>query len=349
MEPVERCFEDLSSGAQALDEEKCIAYVCDERGNRRGEIGGGGYVLAIQIDSKTGKMEIINERESLSTEPAYICLDKSKRYVLVVHHCDRGYATKITKDADGRYTSTVQFDDAAVVLFPVMEDGSLGDACDVMIMKGDGVPGEHPQAKLHSIVADPSGELFVVCDKGMDKLHSIGLDRENGKLLYKSQLDSKVGYHPRYGAFHPFLPVFYYNNEKQPMLCTTRYDVASGQLTPLAEEHVLTEPNRGKPSEASDIVAHPNGKWLYVSDRGSNCIAAYMLDEKGIPCLVQNISCAGENPRGMCLSPDARFLLVANSDTDNVGAFSFQEDGCLKLEHSDISTPCPANIKILTV
>lgn len=348
LELVERGFEDVSAGAQALDEEKAIAYVCDERGSRRNELGGGGYVLAIRIDTKTGKMSLINEKPSLSPEPSYICLDKSGRYALVVHHCDGGYVTHIRKE-DGKYRSGVRFDDAAVVLFPLLKDGSLGDPCDVAVLHGDRVPGDHSQAKLHAIVADPAGELFLVCDKGMDKIYSFGLDREKGKLVYLGEHRSKDGYRPRYGAFHPTLPVFYYDNEKAPVVCAVGYEAASGNLTDLAEEGIQTEANRGKPSEASDIAVHPSGRWLYVSDRGSQMIAMLALDEKGIPSLRQNVGCEGENPRGICLSPDGRFLLSANSDTNNISVFSVGEDGLLTLVRSDVFSPCPANIKIMRV
>lgn len=347
---VERGFEEASVGAQTLDCENRIAYLCDERGNRRGEIGGGGYVLAVRVEPETGKLCLINEQASLSTEPASICLDATGKYALVVHHCDTGYATGITRSADGRYASGARFDDAAVVLLPLREGGGLGEACDVHILRGEGVPGIHAQSRLHSIVPDPTGELFLVCDKGMDRICAFGLDRKAGKLVYKGEHPVKDGYRPRYGAFHPVLPVYYHNNEQAAVLCAYRYEAATGRLKRLAEAPLLCmQKDGGVQAEAADIIMHSSGRWLYVSDRAANVIAAFALDEAGVPTLCQNIHCGGENPRGLCLSPDARFLLAANSDTDNIAIFSVGEDGMLNLVRADIHTPCPANIRIMTV
>lgn len=342
---VQRAFDEISVGAQVLNEQNSIAYVCDERGSRRGEVGGGGYVLAIHIDPATGKLTLINEKPSLSPEPSYVLLDKSCRYVVVVHHCDGGCATKIQQDETGAYYSSVQFDDAAVVLFPLNSDGSLGDPCDVSVVPG----GPSQQAKLHCIVADPSGELFLICDKGMDKVYAFTIDRQAGKLVRLASTDVPQGYSPRYGAFHPTLPVFYFNNEKTSMVCAMHYDVKTGALHPLAQASLQAEHQKSMRVEASDLAVHSQGKCLYVSDRGGNQLAVFALSETGALSLVQNIGCGGENPRGICLSPDGRFLLVANSDTDNVLAFAIQADGSLQGPVAGVHTACPANIRILTV
>lgn len=50
LELIETIREDIAAGQLYLDDENRILYSVDECGERRGEIGGGGYVLAFRID-----------------------------------------------------------------------------------------------------------------------------------------------------------------------------------------------------------------------------------------------------------------------------------------------------------
>lgn len=347
MQLLETVFPDVSAGQQCIDEERGIAYVVNEIGDQRGQTGGGGYVLALKIDPDSGHPVILNEKKSLSPAPSYFCLDKTKRYGVAVHHSGFGHVTKIRRDNQGRFHSVTMFDDAAVVLFRICGDGGLGDVCDVYIARGDGPSGPHMMSHLHSVISDPSGELFLVCDKGLDKIFSFGLDRERGKLVFLDETSVETGSCPRYGAFHPSLPVYYSNNEKSPNIFSFRYDVRSGALTRIAVTSMHGEENRGKPSEASDIAVHPNGRHLYASDRGTDMICVFDIDGQGGLTLRQNVPCGGKNPRGFSLSPDKRFLIAANSDTASLAVFRVGEDGLLELERSDIPAVCPANIRFV--
>lgn len=349
LELLETGFKDLAAGQQAVDERKRIAYVVNECGDRRGETGGGGYVVAVKIDARTGHLTQLNEKESLSPAPSYFLLDKSGKYGVAVHHSGFGHVTKIEREKDGKYRSVTLFDDAAVVLFKIEEDGSLGDVCDVSVVHGEGSSGPHMIPHLHCAVADPSGEIFAVCDKGLDRIYTYRIDRENGRLVRLSETTVETGCCPRYGAFHPSLPVFYSNNEKTPEIFSFHYDVKSGEMIRFAVDSVQEPQNAGQATEPSDIVVHPGGNYLYVSDRGADMIAVFDIDEKGGLKLKQNIACGGKNPRGLCLSPDLRFMLVANSDTATIAVFMIREDGTLVLYSDDTKAVCPANIRILSV
>ena len=221
---------DVAGGQMCVDEERRIVYVCNECGERRGEIGGGGYIMAYHFDVETGKMTLINEKETLCPEPSYVCLDAEKRYLAICHCSDPWHVTKIVRKNDGTFKNEVVFDDTGLVLFKLNEDGSIGEICDVAITEGTGGKGPNSQvnvdpvsghiqlveviSRLHSVVKSPDGRLLMVCDKGMDKIYSFRIDTEKGKLLKLSEWSSSdVACFPRYGAFHPVLPVFYANNE----------------------------------------------------------------------------------------------------------------------------------------
>jgi 6-phosphogluconolactonase len=374
MEWVESAFDDVNVGHQSVDAERSIAYITNECPSLRGQTGGGGYLMAVKIDPESGKPSLINEVPTLSQEPCYTCLDKTKRYILVSHHADFGFVTKIIKGEKGYSTVTV-FDDTALVLFRINEDGSLGDVCDLSLTPGEGASGPHTTSRHHCVIADPSGELFVVCDKGLDKIHTYHLDRAKGKLIQLQDTSVETGLVPRYGVFHPTLPIFYANHEGKTVVHAYRYDVASGKLdriggAPLmlherAAEGVadaLIHPKTlhermqlekaagglGK-AEAADILIHPNGKYLYASIRGANMVAVLDVDDAGALSLRANIDCGGVNPRGLCVSPDARFLFAANMESGNISTFSIRADGALHATGAGAKARSPGNIRIIAV
>ena len=378
MELIESAFEAVNVGHMSVDDEGGIVYLVNECPSQLGQTGGGGYLLALKIDPQTGKLTLINEKPTLGQEPCYTCLDKSKRYIIVSHHADFGFVTKVVKGEHG-YSTQVVFDDTALALFPICEDGSLGDACDVSITPGDGAPGPHPWARHHSVVADPSGELFIVCDKGLEQFHTYHLDRTNGKLVRLQDIIVEPDLIPRYGAFHPALPIFYANYERAAVIHAYCYDVASGRLErvgsaplllpdnpaelanaeaklplthpkTLAERmHMLQEkaPVGHDKVEPADILIHPNGRYLYASVRGANTISVLDVDIAGSISLREVIDCGGVNPRGLTISPDGRFLFAANMNSGNVATFSISADGGLRATGAGVKASSPGSMRIV--
>lgn len=346
---IETVCPDVAAGQLYLDAKNHILYSNDECGEQRGEIGGGGYVLAFCIDPETGALTEINRRPSLSPEPSYLCLDKSGKYMTVCHCADPFHVTRIVRDENGEFHNEVLFDDTGLVMFRIGEDGSIGNAADVVVTQGSG--GKDPNAsrkvdpvsghiqlvrvlsRLHSVVASPCGELLVVCDKGMDKVYTYQVDREAGKLIHKFTWEApEVACFPRYSAFHPEKPLVYVDNENHASVNTFCYDPESGVLERLSCTYLLKEDPGlidGKPAGCQDILVHPNGRMLYCTLSGLNMIVSCKLDASGNPTPVQWMQCRGVFPRGIALSPDQRFLLCGNMVSGDVTGFTVDADGFL--------------------
>lgn len=367
---IETICPEVAAGQLYLDAERGILYSNDECGERRGEIGGGGYLLAFRIDRETGKLTLMNQKDSLSPEPSYLCLDKSKKYLVTCHCSDPWHVTRIVKRPDGSYTNEVLFDDTALVMFRVNEDGSLGDVCDVAITPGTGGKGEHSQvnvdpvsghiqlveviSRLHAVLASPSGEMLVTCDKGMDKVYTYRIDREKGKLVFLNQWTApEVACFPRYAAFHPDLKkkVLYVNNENFAQLNSFHYDEDTGVLERFHKVYLLPEDPgmvEGKPVGAQDIMVHPNGKALYCTLCGLNLIVVCRLDDSGIPTPVQRIQSRGNLPRGIALSPDQRFLLSGNMVSGDITLFAVDEEGLLTDTGKTFGAVSPSAVRFFT-
>lgn len=361
---------EVAAGQLWLDGKRRVLYAVDERGERYGEVGGGGYLMAFSIDPASGELTLMNRRDSLCPEPSYITLDKSGRYIVICHCSDPWHVTRLVRHEDGTLENEVLFDETALVLFRVNEDGSLGPACDAASTPGTGGKGEHSQvnvdpvsghiqlvqviSRLHAVVASPDGELLAVCDKGMDKVYTYRIDREQGRLVYLSEWNApEVACFPRYAAFHPDpgKKVLYVNNENFALLNGFHYDSSTGALERFHKVYLLEkDPGmvEGKPVGAQDVMIHPNGKTLYCTLCGLNLIVVCRLAENGVPTVVQRLNSRGNLPRGIALSPDGRFLLSGNMVSGDVTTFAVDEDGLLTDTGKTYPAVSPSAIRFFT-
>lgn len=368
LELVETIRQDIAAGQLYLDEERLILYAVNECGERRNEIGGGGYVLSFRIDPETGRLSLLNEVQSLSPEPSYLCMTKSKKYLMTCHCADPWHVTKIVKREDGSLGNEVLFDDTALVLFPILEDGSIGEPCDVLITEGTGGKGPNSQrnvdpvtnhiqlveviSRLHAVIGSPDGNIFITCDKGMDRIISFRIDEEKGRFVKLDEYTvEEVASFPRYGVFHPSLPIFYCDNENMALLNYFHYDEngkleLAGKLPLLTEDVGLID---GKPVGAQDIQIHPDGKTLYITLCGLNDIIVVSLDEEGKPSLKQQINSEGNLPRGIRISPDQKYLLSGNMESGDITTFQILEDGTLKYTGNKYEAVSPSAIQMLTI
>lgn len=341
---VRRIHPEISVGCQYLDSEKKCLYITDESGRCRGDTVGG-YVQTFRI----GGAQVLTEfggAETLLAKPSYFTLDRSGDYALVSHHANRALVTKLVANADGTFASKTVADDAGLLLIRRNRDGSLGRVCDVVLTPGQEPYGAHPFSHQHCVNADPSGALYLVCDKGQDKIYSFRVDRVRGKLKLLAQTQVGENYKPRYVAFHPEKQIVYINNERQPVLLAFRYETESGKLELVDSLRFLEKNEEGV---CADIVMHPNGKTIYISVREVNKICVIGLDTDGKPRLKQKLDCAGDDPRGLCLAPDQRFLLCANLGSNSIVSFAVEPDGRLHGPVGQADAHIPGNITITLV
>ena len=342
---------EINAGQGTYNREKDVVYITHEHKDRENEIGGGGRILAFKLDHETGKPEWISDKETCASLPSYLCLDASGKYVLAPHHSTGSVITRTVKGPDGGYRAVTECDDATVAVFSVNEDGSYGKITDVFREEPEREDGKlKKMSHLHSCVQSPDGNLFLVCDKGLDSIHGYHLNTENGTLEKVSGTFVEEGAHPRYGKFHPTLPVFYQNCEASAFLHVWNYDSRSGELKRIQKIPLLASEEEAAAwtkEGASDLVVTPDGKYLYAAVRGLNVLAAFAIHEDGTLSFLHNISCHGENPRGLALSPDARFLFSLNRDSGCIARFRREEDGSLTDAGAETACILPGNMQFI--
>lgn len=335
----------LKVGAQCYHPGHNRLYAVNEFWNLEGQTGGGGHVATLKLDKTSGQLEQTSIRRTYATNPSYVAVDKTGRYLLVSHHCTDRFATRMVKTENG-YETQVFYDLATLLLFRLEENGDIGPIVDVFQVEGHDRKGEHTFPHLHCVVPDPGKNYYIVCDKGLDKIYSFRIDYEKEKLVKCWEVDGKPGSEPRYCNFHPQKPIFYSNCESSVDVNAYALDLETGKFHRIATCESLPETAGVSPS---DVVVHPSGNFLYTSLRGTNQISALEVMEESCIVLRQTISSGGGNPRGLCVSPDGRFLLAANMDDGCISIFTIGEDGLLTVAGKTVTGGFPGNVQIIAV
>jgi 6-phosphogluconolactonase len=71
-------------------------------------------------------------------------------------------------------------------------------------------------------------------------------------------------------------------------------------------------------SLGADIQISPDASRVYASIRGRDTLSSLKVAPTGLLSLERSVPSGGKTPRSFALSPDGRFLLAANQDTDNL-------------------------------
>ena len=142
---------------------------------------------------------------------------------------------------------------------------------------------------------------------------------------------------PRHVAFHPTLPRMYVINELDSTMATFAYD-QDDCWTRLAVDSTLpdgfVQPTL-RPNTCADVHVHPNGKFLYGTNRGHDSIVIYSLDADGRPRLLGHEATRGAWPRAFMIDPRGELLVLGNRHTNSAAVFSLDaETGALAYRSS---------------
>ena len=326
--------DDLSSGMTIVDMDRNVLYLLNEQADiPEAELGaGGGRLFVYGIDPVSGDLAERQRLPSYGANPCALTLDSTGKFLIVAHHASHAAVTKVDKDINGAFRIHVLHDDITLCLFPVGDDGTVGDPVDVVKHTG-WIQGKRiPHASLHSATMAPSGEFFSVVDIGEARIYMYKIDYINRKLALSAvPFEDEPGSLPRYCLFHPELPYFYVNHEMGSLdvVCCT-YD-RRGNLTETSRVSSMPAGYvKRERDEQQDFRMHPSGKYIYDAVNGPDVIAVFEVDEQtGLLTLIQNQELSGKWARCCALSPDGRFLVATCLKGDKVEVFSIGSDGRL--------------------
>ena len=261
-----------------------------------------GQALAYRVDAPAGRLT------ALST------LDPAVR---------AGAPCHLVVDATGRTLLAANYGDGYVAAIPIRADATLGPP-NLVRHAGHSVhPTRQEKPHVHSVTLSPDNRFVLVADLGLDRIYSYALDPATATLSAGpgSFFTSAPGAGPRHLKFGPDGTRVYVINELANTIDTCAYDRPTGTMTRLDTVPTLP-PGYLAPSTAAEIRIHPNGRFVYGSNRGHDSIAVFAIaPTTGALVPVETVSTGGRNPRNFALSPDGRWLVCGHQDTPLLTVF----------------------------
>jgi 6-phosphogluconolactonase len=296
-------------------------YAVNEVGDFNGQKSGA--ISSFEIDRKSGKLKLLNQVSTHGAGPCYVSLDKDGRFVLVAN-----------------------YDGGSVATFEIEPDGSLSLAKGFVQHSGSGADKERQEGPhAHWIGVSPDNRYALVSDLGLDDVLVYKFDDVQGKLTPHTPpyAQVKAGSGPRHLAFAPNGKFAYLVTEMASTVIAFSWNAEKGTLNTLQTLPMLPKDYNGV-KEAAEITVHPNGKFVYASNRGSaNSIAAFKVDgAKGTLTPIGIFPTGGKIPRHFTIDPTGKFLIAANADSNNLVTFKIDENtGALTPTGKEVSVPAP--------
>ncbi len=223
-------------------------------------------------------------------------------------------------DAAGKNLLAANYGNGSIACVPIKEDGSLAEPSAAVQHVGSG-PNAGRQKEPHAHAIYDNGGFVYACDLGTDDVFIYKFDAAKGTLVPNDPPSGKVppGSGPRHLAFRPTGGFAYVCNEMTSTTTAFAHDAAKGTLTPIQTLTTLPEgyADAAKNSTA-EIFCHPNGKFVYVSNRGHDSFAVYSIGADGKLTTVEHAPAHVKAPRGFNFSPDGKWLVAGGQNSDNL-------------------------------
>jgi 6-phosphogluconolactonase len=295
------------------------------------EAGQEGAITSFSIDHATGKLTKINEASSKGSGPCHLNVDRTGRSLVVAN-----------------------YNSGSCACLAVKPDGSLVESTSFIQHKGSSTdPRRQTGPHAHSVNISANNRFLIVADLGLDQVLVYKFDPANATITPNDPPFAKVApaSGPRHFNFHPKNKFAYVINEMACTVTAFTWNANKGVLTEIQTLSTLPAGAKGNNFSTAEVRAHPNGKFLYGSNRGHNTIAVFSVDQsKGTLTLVENVSTEGQIPRNFNIDPSGKWLLAANQNSDNVVVFSIdQASGKLKPTGQQLKVDTPVCIRFVPV
>lgn len=238
----------------------------------------------------------------------------------------------------------------SVVLLPIIEDGMLGDYTSYKKHEGGSSHPRQEAPHAHQIFQHPKSGLVAAVDLGADKIYAYELDTLSQTLNYlRDFINPPMSAGPRHMVFHPEKDIAYVLNELIGTIEVATF-TDSLRFQQKVQMIALQEPGDKREPSGAAIKIHPNGKFLYASNRGEiNEVVAFRIGDNGELIKVGAYSSKGKTPRDFEIDPSGQFMLVANQDNNTIVTYEINQETGELIDISYIEeVPSPVCIKFLS-
>ncbi|WP_439483936.1 lactonase family protein [Cyclobacterium plantarum] len=257
----------------------------------------GGKVSSFALNE--GHISKINTVSAAGDAPCYLSLDPSEKFVVAANYSEGNFS-----------------------VIPVEAEGRLQPAVQVVNHKGNSInPNRQKQPHVHAVVFHPQDGRLLVADLGTDEVVVYNFNPNEEKPLVEDphfRLQVKPGAGPRHMVFDAVGETLYLIHEITAEIGIYRYD--DGFLEHVETQSLLEQGFTGTVGAAEVRIYD---KFLYASNRGeANEIIGFQIVDQGKLKHIQTISSGGNAPRNFNITPDGKFLVVGNQNSNTLLAFS---------------------------
>jgi 6-phosphogluconolactonase len=275
-----------------------------------------GSIVTLDLDKKTGKFTQKNIQNTGGAHPCHVVLDKTEKWLIASNYSG-----------------------GSLAVFPVLKDGSLGSKSQFIQYAGSGPDKDRQEkAHIHSAFFSPDFKNVLVQDLGTDKIFNYSFNAKTGKLKQSQEVSLLAGSGPRHVVFHETLPYVYVIQELMGKIST--YKWANSKLIFVQEISSLPADFKGE-NFSADIHISFDGRFLYASNRYYDMIVRCEIDQNtGKLTQLEQTAVKGKLPRNFAITPDGKYMLVANQGSDKVVAFRLEKGKMVDIDvEKEVSMP----------
>jgi 6-phosphogluconolactonase len=211
-----------------------------------------------------------------------------------------------------------QFSGGKTEVFPLDAAGGFGERSSVAASG----------AESHSVYLSPDERFAFVPGRGSDRITQFTFSAPTGKLAAHGFTAEPKGAGCRHMAFDTAGAHAYLVNEFHNTISVFDYTASSGNLKKTQSVSTLPQNFAGK-SSAADVHLHPNGRFLYATNRPAQengSVVAYRIEANGTLSLIEHESTLGRVPRNFVMSADGSRLVVGNQESKSIVIFSVDSE-----------------------
>lgn len=274
---------------------------------------GASEVALLALEPGTGRPSVLGARRSSEgAGPAHVAFDRS-----------------------GGWALAATYGGGTVASWPVTA-GGLGASASTRA----------PGARAHQIVPSATNRWMLVPCLGDDRVAVLSFDPATGALGSGPTYTTDAGQGPRHLVLGT--GVVYLANELLSTVETLTFDEASGALTRTQRLSTLPAAFSGTNSVA-EIALHPDGRTLYVSNRGHDSIAVFAVEDDRSLRLVEHALLEARRPRSFAIDPSGTWLFAGAQADDVIVRFRIEADGTLTRDGATATSGAPTFVGVFAI
>lgn len=284
--------------------------------------------LALHPDGT--KLYAVATQEKTGGVAAYRIADDGSLAFFHFEPTGDGGAAHLAVHPSGKFLLTAQYGGGSVSLLPLDGEGTPGPATVTEHEGGSGVvAGRQDSPHPHWCGYSPDGKYAFVPDLGLDGIVIYAVDPDQAAITKHGFAASVPGGGPRHMRFSKDGKFIYLLNELSLSTSVFSWDAAKGEATLVSTTPTLSEETKAGETHnsAAEILVHPEGPFVYSSNRGHDTVTVYRTADGGAALeVIQVQPIRGAFPRNINLDPTGKWLLAAGADSHTIAVHAVDPD-----------------------